>query len=214
MQSCSSSLWGNVKNLCRPFSLYSTPGCQGSLPLPPQTNALCGTSALAVARYEAFPKISLKKKLLPITLSKIKESLKQDPIWLEQPPEAGSLPQDAVLRENGALYMYTTKHLFRDVSFSKDIRRQLWSVLSYHYSEKELYKEWKRIVILEIQAITLVRFAASSSGTTVFAIYTKITLYRHWYTEFDEKLWLQTKKKEDKSKPIWSSCISCCIIYS
>lgn len=78
---CSSSLWQNIKHLCRPFSLYSTPGCQGSLPLPLQNHALRGTTNLAVARYSAFPKISLKKKLLPITLnSKIKESLKQDPI--------------------------------------------------------------------------------------------------------------------------------------
>lgn len=102
---------------------------------------LCGTT-LAVARYAAFPKISLKKKLLLITFkSKIKESLKQDPIWLEQPPAAGSLPQDAVLPGNGALYMLTTKHFFGDISFSKDIKRQLWSMLSNHYSEKELYKE-------------------------------------------------------------------------
>lgn len=98
--------------------------------------------------------------------------------------------------------MCTMKRLFRDVSYSKGIRRQLWSTLSCHYAEKELYKEWKKF--------TLVCFAASNSGITVFEIYTKITLYRHWYTEFDEKLWLQTKKKEDKSKPIWSSSTSCC----
>lgn len=166
--------------------------CQDSLPLPLNTHPLCEATTLAVAKYATFPKISLKKKLLPISLnSKIKESLRQDPIWSEQPPEAGSLPREAVLLENGAQCMYTTKHLFRDVSYSKDIRRHLWSILSYHYSEKELYKEWKRIIILEIQTIT---FAASSSGITVFAIYTKIILYRHWYTEFDEKQWRRQKQ--------------------
>lgn len=75
MPPCSSGPWPNVKHLCRPFSLYSTPGCQGSFPLPLHTHALCGTTNLAVAIYAAFPKISLKNKLLPITLnSKIKKN--------------------------------------------------------------------------------------------------------------------------------------------
>lgn len=109
--------------------------------------------------------------------------------------------------------MYTMKHLFRDVSHSKDIRRELWSTLSYHCAEKELCKERKRSVILAVRTITLVCFAVNHSGTTVFEIYKKITLYKHWHTELVEKQWLQTKtktKKEAKNKPIWSSHISYC----
>lgn len=103
-----------------------------------------------------------------------------------------------------------TKHLFRDVSYSKDTRRERWSTLSYHCAENDLYQGWKRSVILEVQTITLVCFAASHSGISVWKLQ-KITLHKHWYIEIVEKQWLQTKTKQAaQTKPIWSSHVSYC----
>lgn len=107
--------------------------------------------------------------------------------------------------------MYKTKHLFTDVSYSKGIRRQLWSTLSYYYTEMELYKEWKRIVVLEIQLLWCVlqqaiqvKHCLQSTHTQKNIVQTLI--YRFWW-----KIMIVNKtKQKDKSKPIWSSCISCC----
>lgn len=104
-----------------------------------------------------------------------------------------------------------TKHLFRDVSYSKDTRRELWSTLSYHCAENDVYQGWKRSVILEVQTITLVRFAASHSGMSVWKLWknnlTQTLIHRDcWKAMIANK----NKKKEAKTKPTWSNRISYC----
>lgn len=85
-------------------------------------------------------------------------------------------------------------------------------MLSYHCTEKELYKELKRGVLLEVQTVALLYFAASHSCIRVFQSYKKQNKNKNKNkktrnTNIDTQSLLKSndckqKQKQAKSKPI------------